>query len=740
MNLPPAPPSPPPRSLTRQPLPVRRRADLVVVETTHRNESAFVVKDPIAMKYHRLRPDEYFVLCHLDGKHSLDSIRDAYEQRYAPEKVKPAELNQLLFRFHQFGMTVSDAALQGEQLVANRNKQRRQRWMQHISGVLFIRFPGVDPEPILKRLYPMVRPAMGRSGMVVYALLVLLAGLLFLTNADRFAAELPTVDAWLNVHNVLLLAGVIGLTKILHELGHAVTCKHFGGECHQIGPMLLVFTPALYCDTSDSWMLPSRWARASVGMAGIAVEVGLASLATLAWWMSGDGIVHTIAMNVMIVCSVSTLLFNANPLLRYDGYYVLSDICDVPNLGERSRKLLAQTMGRFLWGINEPSAENFSPRESFWMLVYAAAAAVYRWTLTLAIIYLVMVMLRPYRLESIGRVLALFAAGSMAFMLLRPVYQFFSHPGRRRKIKMKRSLVSMLGFAALIAAAFVPLPSWVATEGRIVPRSEIPMYVASEGRLDSLEKQPGDDVQKGDVIARLSNPETTLGMISAKGRYETQKVKVIAIEADSMQNTDALSDLPGQRAFLAQLEKQYQRRKTQLDGLTITAPADGKLIAGPKFCAKPTKQDDVTLVTWTGHPTDSVNRHCWLSAGTELMALQSDLAHDAEVILDQLQVRRIKIGAEVKMIARDDPNRILRGRVVEVAMSDFDPAQHGSRRDDPQASQSQASPATEYLVRIELDESTTLKPDVRVEGTITSPPRSAAAKIYEMVTSLFRIR
>ena len=118
---------------------------------------------------------------------------------------------------------------------------------------------------------------------------------------------------------------MIGGTKVFHELGHALICKHFGGECHQIGPMLLVFTPALYCDTSDSWMLPSRWQRAAVGMAGVATEILLAAVATMVWVSTAPGLTHYIAMNVMLVCSVSTLLFNANPLLRYDGYYVLSD-------------------------------------------------------------------------------------------------------------------------------------------------------------------------------------------------------------------------------------------------------------------------------------------------------------------------------------------------------------------------------------------------------------------------------
>lgn len=114
-----------PRSAHEQVLDVRRRHDLKAVETRHKYEAAIVVKDPIAMKYHRMRPDEYFVLEQLDGNTSLEQIRQRYEQRFAPQRVTPTELNQLLFRFHQSGLTISDAALQGERLTDRRRKERR---------------------------------------------------------------------------------------------------------------------------------------------------------------------------------------------------------------------------------------------------------------------------------------------------------------------------------------------------------------------------------------------------------------------------------------------------------------------------------------------------------------------------------------------------------------------------------------------------------------------------------------
>lgn len=450
---------------------VRCRPDLVFVETRHKYESAVVAKDPVALKYHRLRPDEFFVLQLLDGSCSLEEIRDQYEQRFAPNRVSLSQLNQLLFRLHQSGLTISDALMQGDRLVDRRQEEKRQRMMQHISGILFIKFPGVDPEPLLRRLYPLVRPLLRPAGVLLGAMFGLAALVVFVTHWERFAAEFPQMQQWLRMDSVLILLAVIGTTKILHELGHAVICKHFGGECHQIGPMLLVFAPALYCDTSDSWMLRSRLQRAAVGLAGIGTEVILAAIATFVWVSTAPGLIHTIAMNVMLVCSISTVLFNGNPLLRYDGYYVLSDLCDVPNLGQRSRNMLASRLGRLFFGVDESAPDDDA---SAWMLLYAVLATAYRWALTLLILWFVSIMFRPYGLESLGRLFCVAALIGLVSMALRSPIRLLRNPARRRLIRMNRVIVSCVAVGLLMGALIWPIPSGISASGRIVPRSETP--------------------------------------------------------------------------------------------------------------------------------------------------------------------------------------------------------------------------------------------------------------------------
>ena len=733
---------PNPQSTSHTSLGVRRRMDLVSVETHHKHESAVVVKDPIALKYHRMRPDEYFVLEMLDGNTSLEKIRVAYEDRFPPTRVTDAQLNQLLFRFHQNGLTLSDAPMQGDRLTDRRNKEKREKWLQYINGILFIRFPGVDPEPLLRRLYPLTRPFLGRIGMSTAFLICICALTLFAGQWERFGSEFPQMSQWLRFDSLLILACVIGGTKVLHELGHAIACKHFGGECHQIGPMLLVFTPALYCDTSDSWMLPSRWQRAAVGMAGIATEVFLAAIAAFVWAWTAPGIAHYIAMNIMLVCGVSTLLFNANPLLRYDGYYVLSDICDVPNLGEKSRRLLSSRWSKLFLGVEEDTPDLSDNSSHFWLFIYAVAAFCYRWSLTVLILWFVSLILRPYGLESLGRVLCLFAACSMVYTLLRAPLRFLRNPSRRRLIKMKRVAFSLVLLVGLIALAFYPLPASVSQSARIVPREETPIYISTAGQLGELLAHPGQSVSEGDELVRLINPEVELQCTQASGRLETQRKVVESVRRSQFERPEAANELPSAEALLEDLQKQYDTRKSRLDGLVLRAPASGKLIAAPRRAESPPNElIEQRLVSWSGYPTDPENQNCFLQSGSELMSIALSDDWDAEITLDQNSVQRIENGATVKLALESNPSVIFFGKVSDISQSQWNEDENAQRRDDPSATRSVKPAATSYVVRIQLDKNDLdLVTGTNAMAKIDALPISLAGRARRLINSMFRFR
>ena len=345
----------------------------------------------------------------------------------------------------------------------------------------------------------------------------------------------------------------------------------------------------------------------------------------------------------MLVCSVSTLIFNANPLLRYDGYYVLADLCDVPNLAERSRKLLAGYSNRLLFGLDELPRDTASNTGRLWMVIYAMVAMVYRWVLMLLILWIVALMLRPYGLESISRLLCLAAFAGITFNLLRPVARFAGNPARRRGMRRPRTVASILALSALSALACYPLPSGVSAPAKLLARKETPIYVSTPGLLRSVDRRPGQTVSEGDALATLINREVELRYVTAKGRYETQKLLVDSLRRMAIDTPEVSTELPAQEALLDDLQTQLQTRQSRWEGLTIRAPTSGRLIAAPRRPEATEMRH--RLVNWSGYPTDSRNRDCLMESGQELMSVVADERWDAELVLDQSDVQRIKVGA-----------------------------------------------------------------------------------------------
>ncbi|MEO0530755.1 MAG: hemolysin D, partial [Planctomycetota bacterium] len=264
----------------------------------------------------------------LDGVSSLDEIAEEFERRFPPQSIRVEELQQFVGTLHRSGLVITDSPGQGDQLKKRRDERRGKELQQKFTNILSIRFKGIDPDWILNALYaiPPVRWFWSKTCFILCIILVSAAALLIGVQFDDFQAKLPDFNTFFAAENWLLMAAVLGCTKVLHEFGHGLSCKHFGGECHEMGVMLLVLTPCLYCNVSDSWMLPNKWHRAAIGAAGMYVEVVLASICTFIWWFTEPGLLHYTCLNIMFVSSVSTILFNANPLLRYDGYYIMSDL------------------------------------------------------------------------------------------------------------------------------------------------------------------------------------------------------------------------------------------------------------------------------------------------------------------------------------------------------------------------------------------------------------------------------
>ena len=345
-------------SSSSRPLPIRVRPDLQAKRQRYQGRVYWVVKDPVGLQYYRFEEEEFAILQMLDGHSSLEQIAEQFEAEFPPQTIRTEELQQFIGMLHRSGLVITGSKGQGEQLKKLRDEKTKKQTIAKFSNILAIRFKGIDPERILNFLHQYLWWFWTKPMLIINSMIVLSAATLILVQFDVFQSKLPSFQAFFSAQNWLLLGGVLACTKILHEFGHGLSCKYFGGECHEMGVMFLVLTPCLYCNVSDSWMLPNRWHRAAIGAAGMYIEVVLASICTFIWWFSEPGFLNYLCLNIMFVSSVSTILFNANPLLRYDGYYILSDILEIPNLRQKATSILTRKAGHLCLGI-EPQEDPF---------------------------------------------------------------------------------------------------------------------------------------------------------------------------------------------------------------------------------------------------------------------------------------------------------------------------------------------------------------------------------------------
>ncbi|TWT30243.1 putative peptide zinc metalloprotease protein YydH [Posidoniimonas corsicana] len=650
-------------------LAIRVRPDLQARRQKYQGNVYWVVKDPIALQYFRFEEEEFAILQMLDGESSLEEIADRFEAEFPPQTIRAEELQQFIGMLHRSGLVLANAGGQGEQLKKRRDERKKKELVGKMSNILSVRFKGIDPEWILNALYsfPPVRWFFSVPAMILCLLLVAAAATLVLVQFDVFYARLPDFQGFFAQKNWLLLAVVLGCTKILHEFGHGLSCKHFGGECHEMGVMFLVLTPCLYCNVSDSWMLPNRWHRAAIGAAGMYVEVVLASICTFIWWFTDpSSMLNNICLNIMFVSSVSTILFNANPLLRYDGYYILSDVLEIPNLRQKASSILTRKLGKWCLGLEEPDDPFLPKRNQGWFAAYTVASAVYRWVVVLSIIYFLNKVFEPYGLKPLGQAIAAMAIYGMLVMPLVKLYKYFKVPGRMAKVKKLRMLASFAIAGAVIAGVLlIPLPSAVFCPAELKAHAPADVYTETPGILTSIDVQPGQVVRAGDRLATLSNVDNELKIERLRGQIEQYTAQMENLSRMSLSQADAAEQREEVREMLEATQEQLANAEKDAARLIIRAPADGIVLPPPYKGPQPT--DDYQLSDWHGTPLDEKNLGATLPISTHLCQIYNPDRLEALLVIDESEETDTLADRQVELLFNQSTDFTFVSRVNEVS-------------------------------------------------------------------------
>ncbi len=649
-------------------LALRRRRDIISVPQVFSGRRLWAVKDPVTLRYFHLREEEFRVFEALDGNLSLAEIQQAFQSRFAPRRLTLGQLQSFLGLLHQEGLILADAPGQSGELLKRAQSSRRKKLLEGLTNILAIRFRGIDPQPALDFVIKHCQRLFSWWTLAGCASIVLTAVALVATRFDEVRSRLPEFDSFLNPATLLWLSLALALTKVLHELGHALTCRYFGAECHELGLLLLVFTPCLYCNVSDAWMISSKWRRAAIGAAGVAVELVLAGGCTLLWWFSEPGLLNSLCLNIMIVSSLSTLLFNGNPLMRYDGYYILSDLIEIPNLAQAGAGVLREEAGELVLGIPAHRDSEHSPRQRLFLVVYSICSIVYRAAVIAGILWFLHGLLKPHHLELLSMLIALLVASGLAGIPLWQAARFVQHAYWSRQMQTRRAVVSSLVIAGCLAALLLaPLPHHVAAPVVLEAESAQQVYVSVAGTLrEGVEF--GSAIRVGNNVAVLENLELKLEIARLRGQRDEQKLRLENLKRRQTRDGNAAAQIPTAEESLADLEERLARRLEDDERLAITAPSSGTVLPVRR---KPRTYASENLESWSGSPLDAWNRGCYVESGTALCQIGDPNKLEATLVIDQSDIEFIRPGQAVEIQLDQHSGRVLSGTIREIAEIDL---------------------------------------------------------------------
>ena len=548
------------------PLSPRLRSHVRIHRHVYRGQDWFVLQDNFTGRHHRFSPEAYQIIGLMDGHRSLEEIWEVACRRLGDHMPTQDEVIGLLSQLHRSDLLQAGVLPDFKDLQQRRSQNRRSRLLMNLRSPMSIRFPLFDPETLLDRTMPLVRPLFSWFGLLLWLLVVGSALILAGVHWNELTENVS--DQILSLQNLVLIGLVYPVVKIFHEFGHAYTVKNWGGEVHEMGVMLLVLMPIPYVDASSSLSFRDKRQRMLVGAAGILVELFLAGLAMLVWVNVEPGAMRALAFNLMLIAGVSTLLFNGNPLLRFDAYYVLSDYLEIPNLGARGNSYVAFLLQKHLLGLSDAESSVSSPGEAFWLGFYAVAAFIYRIFISVHIILFI-----AGKFFVIGILLAVWAGASMLFMPLGKIVKFLFKDARMQRKRYRLISAVFVPLAVLVTVIlWLPLPYFTICEGVVWAPEESRVYAAADGFIRQVLVPSGTRVVDGVPLLLCEDPELNV-------QIEILEAQLAEFQARyQFSRTNDLSEAEILKEKIGRIEAGLVRLNERASDLTVRSSADGILI------------------------------------------------------------------------------------------------------------------------------------------------------------------
>ena len=500
----------------------------------------------------------------------------------------------------------------------------------------------------------MFRPTFLLAALVAFAIAMVT---MILNAATIFESQY----LWKSIQSVRILIPIalaLGVVKILHELGHAFACRSINRDCTEMGVMLLAFIPCLYCNVSDVWMESNRWKRMLVSAAGIYVEMLIAAICVPLWMYSNSGELKLFWFTLMTICSVNTLLINGNPLLRYDGYYLLSDAVGVPNLYAKAQNALSDRVASFF--LRDSQSRPFS-----WLEIYGFSALLYRYFIVGAIVFTIYLFFVRMELATFGLLVAL-AIGTLTLTgtAIGTTRRLLRLRNQRNLRRGRIAWVLLTLMAILISGMFVPISSKIYADGEVVFAGNKMVFAPDYGKIRWLVGN-GQKVQVGSNIAVIQNLDLEL-KIREQDAYVQQLEKTQEhLSLLQAQGADNSREIELHKQSLENAKKIAAEFEVQLDQLSLKSKAQGSLVALPASMNKRKATLDLTRSDSTLNP---VNRNSFVEAGEPVAVVSSGSDQIVRLRIPERAADRVTAGQSVDLLINQYSPEILDGIVADIAI------------------------------------------------------------------------
>jgi len=617
------------------PLKVGLRSDLHVTRQHTRGGPRYLVHDPVSFQNHSFSIEDYQILVAIVRQRTLaDTFAELVKRGQLEDNDEDKQ------GFYKFVLWLHGTGLlhlpigNGDLLFERHRKKqavRRPRWHQ---ALMSYKIPLGNPDGFLRRSLRWCGWLFATPGLLLWSALMATVAWKCLGRFDELFAESAEMLA---IHNLPILWLALVALKAIHEFVHAYACRKFGAPVPEMGIVLVMMTPCAYVDASASWKLMRRRQRVVVALAGMYVESFVAGIAALVWAGTQPGFAHDIAFNLVALASLVTVLFNLNPLMKYDGYYLFSDLAGVFNLQQRATSHLSAWASHLGLGTGRPR-HAFTRGECWLYLVYGPATIIYRVVLAFGITGLVM-MQWPGAGLFLGIVFAWLLMVQPILRLVRHLWSAQEQPALRT-----RGRLVAIGLLVLVpfTVAFLPISWNVTAPGILDPRTRESVRAPANGFVDALSAGNGVRVRANEPLCVLRNPELEMRLVQLQGELEAERISLDTVELDD--TTQAAMH----RARLAHLEAGVTEIDKRLRAMSLIAHVEGTV----------TSSLDIDL---DGR---------FLQQGEELFQIQSEHRFLRMVLTDEAVSRaRLEIGTAAKVRFTCAPDQTVRAIVREIRAS-----------------------------------------------------------------------